>query len=135
MTQYRYSYQFDISPVQKARPRFFAKGSFRGAYTPKKTREFETKLALLAQEQHVGPPLIPPLKVKTEFVVKRPITVKRTVLSVKPDLDNLIKSLFDALNGIVWMDDVQIVELVSLKRYTEKQERPHIKLWIDLIST
>ena len=36
----------------------------------------------------------------------------------KPDLDNLEKSVLDALNGHAWDDDNQISDLSSRKRYS-----------------
>lgn len=36
----------------------------------------------------------------------------------KPDLDNLEKMLFDCMNGIVWKDDAQVVEVTKLKKYS-----------------
>ena len=38
----------------------------------------------------------------------------------RPDLDNLVKALTDACNGIVWRDDAQIVRLMAEKRYGEQ---------------
>ncbi|HGM1282915.1 TPA: RusA family crossover junction endodeoxyribonuclease [Clostridioides difficile] len=40
--------------------------------------------------------------------------------SKKPDLDNIIKSVADSLNGIAYKDDSQIVEVVSKKYYSDK---------------
>ena len=37
----------------------------------------------------------------------------------KPDLDNIAKLYADALNGIVWKDDAQIVRMELSKRYGE----------------
>lgn len=37
----------------------------------------------------------------------------------RPDLDNLVKLVCDALNGIVWIDDAQIVNLTAIKRYDD----------------
>lgn len=39
---------------------------------------------------------------------------------VKPDLDNVAKSILDALNGIAYYDDNQITDLKIAKRYSEK---------------
>lgn len=38
----------------------------------------------------------------------------------KPDLDNLVKALKDALTGIVWKDDAQIVSLCARKTYGDR---------------
>jgi Holliday junction resolvase RusA-like endonuclease len=35
----------------------------------------------------------------------------------RPDCDNLAKIILDALNGIVWVDDAQVVELNVQKQY------------------
>jgi len=40
--------------------------------------------------------------------------------TTKPDVDNTVKAIFDAFNGIVWKDDVQIVEAHIYKCYAEK---------------
>lgn len=36
---------------------------------------------------------------------------------VKPDIDNCVKGIFDALNGIAWDDDRNVVQLQTFKRY------------------
>lgn len=38
---------------------------------------------------------------------------------VKPDIDNCIKSIMDALNGVAYKDDKQVVLVRSIKRYGE----------------
>ena len=38
---------------------------------------------------------------------------------VKPDVDNVAKSILDALNGIIYLDDKQIIELDIEKIYAE----------------
>ena len=35
----------------------------------------------------------------------------------RPDLDNYVKMIADALNGVVYVDDAQIVTLWAWKRY------------------
>ena len=35
----------------------------------------------------------------------------------KPDTDNIAKAILDALNGLAYYDDAQIVELTVAKRY------------------
>ena len=36
----------------------------------------------------------------------------------KPDIDNLIKAIYDALNGVVWVDDSQVTDTTVRKRYS-----------------
>lgn len=46
----------------------------------------------------------------------------------KPDIDNLVKGLFDAANGIVWKDDSQVVEVKAEKGY-----RNEPGIWLEVI--
>ena len=38
--------------------------------------------------------------------------------TTKPDVDNVEKAVFDAINGVVWRDDVVVVDVVKRKRYS-----------------
>ncbi|CZR99762.1 Endodeoxyribonuclease RusA [Clostridioides difficile] len=49
----------------------------------------------------------------------------------KPDLDNIIKSVADSLNGIAYKDDSQIVEVVSKKYYSD---RPRVEVELEDVS-
>ena len=49
----------------------------------------------------------------------------------KPDADNVAKVICDALNGVAYGDDTQIIKLVILKAYTEVQ--PRVKVCIEEI--
>lgn len=44
----------------------------------------------------------------------------------KPDLDNLAKSVLDALNGIVWRDDAQVASLSMSKQIAAGDECPGV---------
>ncbi len=39
---------------------------------------------------------------------------------VKPDIDNVVKGIFDALNGIAWKDDNLVTDLRTFKRYSNE---------------
>lgn len=39
--------------------------------------------------------------------------------AVRPDIDNYVKAILDALNGIMFSDDGKIVELIAYKRYSD----------------
>lgn len=40
--------------------------------------------------------------------------------TAKPDIDNLYKIVADALNGIIWRDDAQVVSITAEKWYSER---------------
>jgi Holliday junction resolvase RusA-like endonuclease len=40
--------------------------------------------------------------------------------TVKPDADNVLKAILDACNGVVYLDDKQVVKLSMMKRYGER---------------
>lgn len=50
----------------------------------------------------------------------------------KPDIDNLIKGLFDSLNGIAWADDNQVYKITNTQKIYS--EYPGIEFGIEFIS-
>ena len=50
-----------------------------------------------------------------------------------PDLDNYVKLILDALNGLLWEDDRYIVEMPSGKFYTTENQRT--ELMVDVLPT
>lgn len=59
-----------------------------------------------------------PCRVEVVFYLPRPKTVKRQYPTTTPDLDKLLRGLFDAMTSAkVWVDDSQAVDVVALKRY------------------
>lgn len=55
------------------------------------------------------------MSVVCEFV--KPKTAKQVVPSVKPDADKLLRAIFDALTGIAYADDSQVVSVALTKQY------------------
>lgn len=114
-------------PVGKGRPRFSRIGGKPIAYTPIKTREYEAEVALRARQSMAGQQaLIGPVSIAIEAVFPIPESwpMKRKqageLPAKKPDLDNIIKIIGDALNGIVYVDDAQICRAVVEKRYGDE---------------
>ena len=48
----------------------------------------------------------------------------------RPDLDNLVKAVLDALNGLAWRDDAQIHTLNISKVVAAGDEQPHVQVRI-----
>jgi Holliday junction resolvase RusA-like endonuclease len=46
----------------------------------------------------------------------------------KPDADNIAKSVLDALNGVAFKDDSQVVSLTVLKMIGEPDESPRVEV-------
>lgn len=132
-----YQFEFDIEPVQQQRPRFTRRGRFVRTYDPKKTADFKKALHQLALNEFNQEPLTGVLKVEIKFfrAIQKSISKKEHQKraknehrpSVKPDLDNYIKSCLDALTGVFWVDDNEIVDLITGKYYSE---HPHIEIKI-----
>lgn len=109
------------NPIAKGRPKMTTWGGFARAYTPKRTVDAEKSVRRQAEEQWGGlSPLSGPLRVHVEFFMPRPKSMPKKIPweyhVKKPDIDNLIK-LWDALNGLCWVDDSQICRLSATKRY------------------
>ena len=116
-------------PAAKGRPRIGKMANGRPmAFTPAKTRTREGVIASLAMDAMAGrAPLTVPLCVSLLAVMAIPASwpKKRQAAALagaelpakRPDLDNLLKLATDAMNGIVYADDVQIVEVRARKVY------------------
>lgn len=65
-----------------------------------------------------------PWAVRLEFYVRRPTSRPKRHLEPdkRPDVDKLVRSVLDALTGIVWHDDGQVVELQARKRYATAEQ-------------
>lgn len=119
-------------PHGKGRPRFARQGTFVKTYTDAKTLTYEKSIQTYAKKAmgstspligavaaylHIGIP-IPPSYSKTRQKaciegLERP--------TKKPDIDNIVKAVLDGMNGIVYLDDKQVVDLHLTKVYSSKE--------------
>lgn len=117
------------APVGKGRPRFARQGAFVRAYTPEKTASYENLVKLAAREAMRGrAPIRGPVSLRIMAYVVPPASWSKKKRSFalhgltrpqsKPDIDNMAKLCADALNGIAYDDDRQIVRLFAEKRYS-----------------
>ena len=120
---------FDIEPVEQARPRATRMGRGIRLYDPKKVSVYKKQLAMMCKFQYKDQPLSGQLTVNLKFYrhVQSSVSKKERKLrligahrpTVKPDVDNYIKSTLDGLNGLLWEDDNQIVKIVAEKYYSD----------------
>lgn len=117
-------------PQGKERPRFTKDGR---AYTPAKTRTYEAEV--VSSFRRDCPGFEPwekgvPLRVRIKAVYAMPQSASHAAKTrmlagqklptKKPDCDNCIKAITDALNAICYHDDSQIVDVKCVKEFGEE---------------
>ena len=114
-------FRVNLQPVAKGRPRFTTRGKFAMAYTDSKTREAENNFAAQSVKYRPEKPLEGPIRLTLTFASIKPKSKSKKIVhwTTRPDLDNFIKLVKDALNKIFWRDDSQIVEISARKIYDE----------------
>jgi Holliday junction resolvase RusA-like endonuclease len=116
------------APVGKGRPRSTRSGRH---YTPEATRAYEAlvaRCALVARGQ--AKPFSEPVSLWLTAYVPIPASWSKAKQSQarsgelrpssRPDLDNVLKAVADAMNGIVYTDDALVVALTATKYYSEQ---------------
>ncbi|MFH0712377.1 MAG: RusA family crossover junction endodeoxyribonuclease [Candidatus Jorgensenbacteria bacterium] len=119
-----------VEPVAKGRARATVIGGHVREYTPAKTRNAEAEIRISIRshilhavqfDQTAGPyfPAKMPLRLEALFVIPRPPSApkKRQFPITRPDAENYVKLLQDALNRFLYADDSQITTLLVKKRY------------------
>ena len=120
--------------VPKQRPRMGG----RRAYTPKKTKDYECRVRQAFSDAYHGDVPVyeadTPVRASIQVIQGVPqswskkrreaaLVGKLAPTSRNGDLDNIAKSILDALNECVYRDDCQVTTLTISKRYGEE---PHV---------
>lgn len=119
--------------VGKQRPRFTTVNGHPRPYTAAKTLSFENLLRLAYKEQggemHEGPVVVT-VAYRRRLPKSRPKRTEWEWDVFKPDLDNVIKSVLDALNGVAFEDDKCVVQLTvtKLPRTRCAEEEMYVKV-------
>lgn len=123
-------------PVAQGRPRFSRQGGFVKAYDPAKSRDYKQYIRLIAAQNAPAAPVtgavILSLKIyrsipKTMPKYKREAAKAGHIRPVtKPDVSNVLKGVEDALKGLWYADDSQIVGYGELGKWYA--ERPRIEV-------
>ncbi len=91
------------------------------------------RITLAAQAVRPPVPLAGALTARLVFYRTRPKSARRVRWpTTRPDLGNLSKGLLDALEGIVYHDDAQLVELAEAKRFADESPtgQPGVAIFI-----
>lgn len=127
-------------PVAQGRPRATSVNGHVRLYDPKKSRDYKQYIRLVASEHKPDKLFEGPLSMKVAIYKptlksfskkKRQAAEKGEIRpTTKPDVDNYIKAIKDALKSVIWKDDSQVVELHVSKWYSEN---PRIEVEIEEI--
>lgn len=119
-------------PQGKAR----ARTTKYGSYTPEKTVLYENYIKLCYQQKHYGC-TDRPVEISISAYFEPPKSVSKVQRQAmlnglvhhtkKPDIDNIAKVVLDALNGIAYKDDKQVISLIVNKMYNES---PRLFIWV-----
>lgn len=128
------------TPVAKARPRITRSGH---AYTPKKTADYEMRVKICVMQLMAVQRLRPTteavrLTVQAFFPIPASWTKAKKEKALngdlkhttKPDFDNVEKAIQDAMNGIVYKDDSQIVLVAGSKEYASE---PRVEVTVETV--
>lgn len=125
------------TPVAKGRARAFIRSGHIGHHTPDKTVKYEARVAIFAkQAMALRPPMAGAvmLSVTAHFPIPASWSKKRQAaarsgleqVTKKPDLDNVLKAIKDGMNGVVWLDDAQVVRLVDCCKVYSDEPRVEV---------
>ena len=129
-------------PCAQGRPRFSTRGGFAHAYDPAKSRNYKAFIKLVAadeiEKQGWKPTEMPlcakinaylsiPSKKSKKFKREANLGVWRP--TKKPDLDNIVKTCQDALEGLAYKNDSQIIQLEAGKFYSDE---PRVEIELEV---
>ena len=114
-------------PVAQGRPRarmfHDRSGTARVAmYDPATSRDWKRTVQQQVIDRRPPAPLAEvPLAMDLTFHLPRPQSLPKRITehTKRPDLDNLVKAIKDALRGVIYHDDAQIVRLMAGKVYSD----------------
>lgn len=118
-------------PVPQGRPKATVIGGHARIYKPAKSRRWEEDARQVARQvMGIQPPVKGCIAIDVQNHIappagwpdwKRQAALAGQIKPTgKPDLSNLLKAAEDALNGIAWVDDAQIVAVRAGKHYSEQ---------------
>lgn len=119
-------------PCAQGRPRFSTKGGFVKAYDPEKSRNYKAFVKYVATHEAQKQGWLYtelPLKVKVTACLAVPASKSKKFREAalegkekptkKPDVDNLFKTVTDAMSGVLYKDDKQITKAIIEKVYDD----------------
>lgn len=100
-----------------------------------KLSSWRAEVAREAQNEANTEPFQGPVSVTIRFYMPRPKSAPKSRLypDRKPDVDKLVRSTLDALSGVIYRDDAQIVRLNAVKLYADVEDPPGANITVAAI--
>jgi len=115
--------------VAQGRPRFTTIAGHAKAYDPQTSRNYKQIVRDEALKHKPPMPLQEAINLRVIIYkgIPKSFSQKRHKLAsdgslrpvTKPDVDNVVKGIKDALKSVIWRDDSQVVALVAEKYYSD----------------
>ena len=126
-------------PVAQGRPRFSRQGGFVKAYDPTKSRDYKQYIRLVASEDAPEAPVTGAVLLSVRIYRAIPKSMPRYKReaalagklrpTTRPDVSNVLKGVEDALKGLWYVDDSQILGYGAVGKCYAKQPRIEITMW------
>ena len=109
------------APVSASRPRISKYGSYYSKSYMNYRAETHKYLKTIRKDYPIDEKSL--FKVEIEFICYKP-KKPSNINCPRYDVDNLLKAPLDAITftGMIWKDDIQILELSGIKRYQKEGE-------------
>lgn len=127
----------DGEPVPQGRPRF---GHGR-AYDPPKSRKYKEKVKRVAESEGPESPVTCPVRLTISIYRTPPKSWSRRKKAqayagwirptTKPDISNVLKGIEDALTGVWYEDDSQIVEYGTIGKWYAEEPRVYVQMEVE----
>jgi crossover junction endodeoxyribonuclease RusA len=90
-------------------------------------KQWEHLVAVQAQAAGADGLFLGPVLLEVTFYLPRPQSAPRRVVHhlTAPDLDKLVRGTMDALTGILYRDDSQVVQISAWKVFAVRDHAPH----------
>ena len=116
-------------PIAQGRPKFARVKNHVVAYDPAKSKNYKSRVLAAALEVKPEKPLEGPLALIVTIyrTIPKSFSKKKREQAIsgyirpttKPDVSNICKGVEDALKGVIWRDDSQVVTMYASKYYDE----------------
>ena len=112
------AFSVEGKPIQQGSMR-----AFNNRIVHNKTKELMEWRSKVAQAAHLAgcSPIDGAITISMRFRYQRPKSITRIQPTVPPDLDKQIRSILDALTGVAYADDSQVVRITATKEYQSSQ--------------